>query len=74
MRTRGGVKNGHFWAYVLYGWPPTGIEWQTQRFYKVPLDTDCRKDKVMQIFGKKLIQISRNLGKMIWWQGKQREK
>ena len=45
-----------------------------QRFYKVPLDADCSKDKVMQIFGKKLIQISRNLGKMIWWQGKQREK
>ena len=42
--------------------------------HKVPLDADCSKDKVMQIFGKKLIQISRNLGKMIWWQGKQREK
>ena len=39
-----------------------------------PLDADCSKDKVMQIFGKNLVQFSRNLGKMIWWHSKQKEK
>ena len=28
----------------------------------------------MQIFGKNLVQFSRNLGKMIWWHSKQKEK